>query len=159
MSLALHLFLHVLTALLAGYIVWRFYHKPLFSFGAAFFGAVLIDLDHLIDYFMAFGFHFSLISFIHGVQFAKNEKIYVLFHGWEYVILLLGLAWLAKSGMRLKVMALALSLGAFFHLVIDVNINDGMTLRSYSVVYRSMHHYELKQIVTVEHYLKYHGEK
>lgn len=152
MSLVFHLSLHVLTAFIAGYIVWRFWRRPILSFGSAFFGAVLIDLDHLIDYFFAFGLHFNLRSFVHGEQFAQNDKIYVLFHGWEYVILLLGVAWLVKSNIKLKVAALALSLGAFFHLVIDVNVNDGMMMKSYSVVYRSVYHYEMEKIVTPEHY-------
>lgn len=152
MSLASHLSLHVLTALLAGYIVWRLWRYPALSFGAAFCGAVLIDLDHLIDYFLAFGLHFNIFSFIQGAQFAKNEKIYVLFHGWEYVILLVGIAWLIKSNMKLKVAFLALALGAFFHLLMDTNINHGMTIRSYSIVYRAVHDYEMRAIVTPEHY-------
>lgn len=152
MSLSLHLFLHVITAAIAGYIVWRFWRKPLISFGAAFIGGVLIDLDHLIDYFFAFGFHFSLLSFIHGEQFAKNDKIYVLFHGWEYVILLLAVAWLIQSNIRLKTALFSLALGTFFHLLIDVNVNQGMTISGYSVIYRSVNDYEIKKIVTPEQY-------
>lgn len=152
MSLSLHLFIHVITALFAGYIIWRFWQKPLLSFGAAFFGSVLLDLDHLIDYYIAFGLHFDMLSFIHGEQFAKNDKIYVLFHGWEYVILLITVAWLIRSNIKLKVAVLALALGTFFHLLIDVNVNDGMTIRGYSVMYRSTNDYEMKKIVTPEHY-------
>ncbi|MEK9151268.1 MAG: hypothetical protein AAB547_01410 [Patescibacteria group bacterium] len=152
MNLVLHLLFHVLTAFFVGYIVWRFWRRPLISFGAAILGAVLIDLDHLIDYYIAFGPHFDMLSFIHGEQFAKNDKIYVLFHGWEYVILLLAVAWLIKSNIKLKVAVLALSLGAFFHLLIDVNVNRGMTVRSYSIAYRTFHHYEMKAVVTPGHY-------
>jgi hypothetical protein len=141
MSLASHLLFHVFTALIAGYIVWRFWRHPLLSFGIAFVGAVLIDLDHLIDYYIAFGSHFDMLSFIHGEQFAKNDKIYVLFHGWEYVILLIAVSWLIKSNIKLKVAVLALALGAFFHLLIDVNVNHGMTVQGYSVVYRAIHYY------------------
>ncbi len=155
MDLASHLLLHVFTALIAGYVIWRFWRRPLLSFGAAFFGAVLIDLDHLIDYSIAFGPHFDVFSFIHGEQFAKNDKIYVLFHGWEYVILLLAVAWLIKERTRLKVACVALSLGAFFHLMIDVNINQGMTVRGYSVAYRALQGYEMKKIVTPEQYKKH----
>jgi len=155
MSLALHLFLHLLTALIAGYIIWRFFGKPLISFGAAFFGAVLIDLDHLIDYFFAFGFHFDIFSFIHGEQFAKNDKIYVLFHGWEYIILLVAAAWLIKSNFKLKAAVLALALGGFFHLLIDVNVNDGMTLKGYSILYRARQSFDIEKIVTPEHYQKH----
>lgn len=153
MSLASHLLLHIFTAAIAGYIIWRFFRHPLLSFGAAFFGSVLLDLDHLIDYYIAFGLHFDMLSFIHGEQFAKNDKIYVLFHGWEYVILLITVAWLIRSNIKLKAAVLALALGTFFHLLIDVNINDGMTIRGYSVMYRAVHDYEMKAIVTQEHYV------
>ncbi len=159
MSLALHLSLHVLTALLAGYIVWRLWRYPALSFGAAFFGAVLIDLDHFIDYFLAFGLHFSLPLFLHGDQFGQNDKIYVLFHGWEYGILLLGGGWLIKKNARLSAAFLALSFGTFFHLLIDVNVNDGMTYKSYSAVYRAIHNYEMKEIVTPEHYKNHLEQK
>lgn len=152
MSLAPHLFLHVLSAALAGYIIWRFLRRPLLSFGAAFCGAVLVDLDHLIDYFLAFGFTFDLLSFLRGEQFAQSDQIYVLFHGWEYTILLAVAVWFLKDNRRLKTAVLGLALGIFFHLLIDVNINRGMTVRSYSVVYRALQHYEMEAIVTPEHY-------
>lgn len=152
MDLVFHLSLHVLTALIAGYIVWRFWRMSTLSFISAFFGAVLIDLDHVIDYFFAFGLSFDLFSFVQGNQFAKNDKIYVLFHGWEYVILLAIVAWLIKRNIKLKVTIVALTLGAFFHLLIDTSINDGMTLRGYSVIYRSANKYEMEKIVTTEHY-------
>ncbi|MBP9697583.1 MAG: hypothetical protein KBD65_00075 [Candidatus Moranbacteria bacterium] len=159
MSLVLHLSLHVLTALIAGYIIWRFWHFPTSSFFAAFVGAVLIDLDHLIDYFLAFGFHFSLPSFLQGEQFAQSDKIYVLFHGWEYVILLLGIAWFVESSGKLKTIILALALGIFFHILVDVNVNSGMTFRSYSVVYRSLQHYDMETIVTPAHYQEHLSQK
>lgn len=154
MGLTLHLSVHVLTAFVAGYMVWRIWRKPLVSFGAAFFGAVLIDLDHLVDYFFAFGLHFDLASFLQGAQFDKNEKIYVLLHGWEYVILLLILAWLIRKNIQLKVGILAFALGAFFHLVLDTNINQGMSVKGYSILYRSVQGFEMEQVVTAEHYQK-----
>jgi hypothetical protein len=159
MSLVFHLFLHVLSALIARYIVWRFWRSPIISFGAAFLGAVLIDLDHLIDYFLAFGFHFNLTAFIAGEQFAKSDKIYVLFHGWEYSILLAIVAWFLKGHVRVQGAICALALGMFFHLLIDVNINHGMTIPGYSLSYRYLKGYRMEQIVTPEHYTKHLQEK
>ncbi|OGI22331.1 MAG: hypothetical protein A2808_01040 [Candidatus Moranbacteria bacterium RIFCSPHIGHO2_01_FULL_55_24] len=152
MSLLFHLSLHVFLALLAGFFVWLLWRRPVVSFAAAFLGGVLIDLDHLIDYFLAFGLHFRLDYFLQGYQFLKSDKLYVLFHGWEYVVLLAVLAFAMKSKLWLKSAILSLSLGMFFHLLIDVNINDGMTLKGYSVFYRTAQGFEIQEIMTPEHY-------
>lgn len=159
MSLPIHLFIHIVFAFVAGYIVWRFWGKPLFSFGAAFGGSVLLDFDHFIDYVIAFGFRFDILTFIHGDQFTKNDKIYVLFHGWEYVILLLVAVWLIKSNLKVKVASVALALGIFLHLVVDVNVNGGMTIKSYSILYRLENRFEMQKIVTPEHYREHLREK
>ncbi|PIR73431.1 MAG: hypothetical protein COU40_02455, partial [Candidatus Moranbacteria bacterium CG10_big_fil_rev_8_21_14_0_10_35_21] len=111
MSLFLHLTLHVLSGLLAGYFVWKYYKKPTLTFGFSFLGAVLIDLDHFIDYFLAFGFNFKLDYFTHGYQFLKSDKIYVLFHGWEYVIIFLILGLFIFKSKTAKTVIFALAFG------------------------------------------------
>lgn len=115
-------------------------------------GGVLIDLDHFIDYFLAFGFTFNLNYFIHGYQFLKSDKIYILFHGWEYVILLLTVSWLIKSNIKIKAAVLALALGMFFHLGIDAVTNEGAQFRTYSIIYRAKNNFDLQPLVTPEHY-------
>jgi len=40
---------------------------------------LFIDLDHLIDYFLYYGFSFNLHDFALGTQFAYSGKVYVLF--------------------------------------------------------------------------------
>lgn len=159
MLLWLHLFIHVVFAVLAGLIVWKFCGQKIISFAAAFAGGVLIDLDHLIDHFAAFGFSFDFFSFIQGEHFAVNDKIYVLFHGWEYVILLIVVVWLIKSNIKLKTAILALAVGAFFHLLVDVNINHGMTYTGYSVIYRAVNGYKMEKIVTPKHYIDHLSKK
>lgn len=159
MDLFWHLSFHVITAFLAGYIIWRIWRRPVPSFIAGFFGGVLIDLDHLIDYFFAFGLRYNLESFLRGYQFLKSDKIYVLFHGWEYAVVLVILGMLIRSNLWLKSAILALSLGAFFHLVVDVNINHGMTFKGYSVFYRAFNDFDTQNIVTPEHYEQHQTEK
>ncbi|MEP7162799.1 MAG: hypothetical protein ABI747_03480 [Candidatus Moraniibacteriota bacterium] len=155
MSLILHLFLHVAFAFLAGFIAWILIPvSPWIPFVAAFFGGVLIDLDHFIDYFMAFGIRFNLKAFIEGHHFLKNDKIYVLFHGWEYTILLAGGAWFFRTDTGLQAAFFALSLGMLLHLLVDVIVNHGMTIRGYSAFYRAKHDYAMEKIVTPEHYAK-----
>lgn len=159
MSLFLHLFLHILLSIVIGYFVWKQLRNGPAAFLAAFAGGVLIDLDHLIDYFLAFGFSFNPLYFLQGYQFLASDKIYVLFHGWEYVILLGAFVWLYKRNTTIRSIACSLCLGAFLHLLIDVNVNNGMTLRSYSLIYRATQKFELRKIVTPEHYQKHQEEK
>lgn len=159
MGLFWHLSLHVLTAFVAGCIIWRIWRKPVPSFIAGFLGGVLIDLDHLIDYFLAFGPRFNLGYFLQGYQFLKSDKIYVLFHGWEYVALLAGLGLMIRSNLWLKSAILSISLAAFFHLVVDVNINKGMTFSGYSIVCRVANGFDIEKIVTLEHYQDHRSEK
>lgn len=152
MNLFLHLSAHVLTGVIAGYIVWRIWKNPFSAFLTSFAGGVLIDLDHLIDYFFAFGFKFRLEYFIKGYQFLASDKIYIFFHGWEYVILLAAIAWFIKFNIKLKAALLALALGMFFHLSIDTLTNEGAQFKVYSIIYRAKNNFDLRQLVTPEHY-------
>lgn len=152
MSLFFHLSTHILTGVVAGYIVWRVWGNPFSSFSMAFIGGVLIDLDHFIDYFLAFGWQFRLEYFIKGYQFLASDKIYILFHGWEYVVLLAAIAWFIKFNIKLKAIVLALALGMFFHLSIDAFTNEGAQIKTYSIIYRAKNNFDVQQLVTPEHY-------
>lgn len=151
----LHLSIHFLLSIIAGAIVWSLWKKPIVSFMAAIFGGVLIDFDHFIDYYLAFRFGWNLDYFSRGYQFLQSGKIYVLFHGWEYVILLLLAAFFVRQQLVLKSLLLAVSIGMFFHLVFDVNVNDGMKIQSYSILYRMEKNFNNKDLVTQEHYQKF----
>lgn len=162
-DLFLHLSLHILTGILAGYLVWRIWGKPELSFIFGIAGAFFVDLDHLIDYFLAFGWNFSaswrIGYFINGYQFLKSDKVYVLFHGWEYVIILLILAiWVLKNKTA-KTVFLALALGLFFHLSIDSLTNEGAKISTYSIINRAKNNFELKELVTPEHYQDHQERK
>lgn len=61
--------------------------------------------------------------------------MYVLFHGWEYVIILAVAAIFVKSRLG-KSIFLALALGLFLHLCADVAI-DQVPAINYSVIYRT----------------------
>jgi hypothetical protein len=163
MSLFLHISIHILSGLLAGYFVWRLWKKPLPAFLSSFLGAVVIDFDHFIDYFLAFGFNFSaswrINYFIHGYQFLKTDKIYILFHGWEYVIIFLILGLLIFKNKTAKTVFVALALGMLFHLIYDTNANEGMRFRSYSIIYRAENNFNLEKAVTPEHWIDHQSRK
>lgn len=151
MSLPVHLLIHFSLSLLVGIIVWRIYGKPLLSFLGAVVGGFFIDLDHVLDYFFAFGLNLNLVQFFSGMQFLKSDKMYLLFHGWEYVLILLIATFFVKSE-AVKTILLAIALGFFVHLCTDIVINEGMSVKGYSVVYRFKNNFEIEHIVTPEHY-------
>ena len=152
MSLVFHLSLHVLTALLAGLISWLLFENPLISFIGGFVGGVFIDLDHLIDYFLAFRWRWRISYFLKGYQFLKSDKVYVLFHGWEYIIFLGLVLLMMDMSSSVFVGLFALGLGALFHLVVDTFVNHGMTVQGYSFFYRLKRRFDVEKIVTSEHY-------
>lgn len=47
----------------------------------------VMDADHLFDYYMYFGFNFSLTDFL-SAEYFKTGISYTPLHGWEWVILL-----------------------------------------------------------------------
>lgn len=152
MSLLLHLFIHFASSLVAGFLAWFFLGEPLFALLGAILGGFFIDIDHLIDYFLAFGAKFKMKHFLKGDQFLKSDKIYVLFHGWEYGILLLIVSLGAQLQAPAGVFIFALGLGGLFHLVADTAINHGMSFKAYSIVYRAVNSFKIQNIVTPEHY-------
>ena len=153
MFFAFHMSLHFLTGLLAGYIVWKIWERPWESFMAGILGGFLIDLDHLIDYFLAFGWNFRLDYFLNGYQFFKYEKLYIAFHGWEYVFIALILVLILKNKIA-KTILLALAFGMFFHLSVDSAIHE-IRPKTYFVTHRLKNNFELEKLVSPEAYKRH----
>jgi hypothetical protein len=158
MPLIPHLSIHLTLSLFASFLVWLFFEKHLSGIIlGALLGGFLIDFDHFIDYFLAFGLNFKLSYFTRGYEFLKSDKIYILFHGWEYVILLVALALVLKNKTIRTIGAtgafiFAIALGAFFHLGADIVLNEGMTVKSYSIIFRAKNNFQMEKIVTPEHW-------
>lgn len=158
MSLPLHLSIHIILSLLAGFIVFKITKKSLISFFFALTAGVAVDFDHLIDYFMTFGWHFNFYYFENGYQFLKTDKIHIWFHAWEYVIIFIVLAVIFKSKL-IKTIFFSLALGLFFHLGADCILNEGMKPQAYSIAYRIENDFNIERLVTPEHYKKHLEQK
>lgn len=154
LSLPIHLSIHIFFALLAGFIVWLFFRKSLIlTLLGGFLGGFMVDFDHFIDYFLAFGWNFNLYWFIKGYEFLKNDKIHLFFHAWEYVFLFAFLAIILKfKFLKLKLFLFSLALGLFFHLSGDIIMNEGLMVRSYSMIYKIKSDFMIEKLVTPEHY-------
>ena len=76
----------ILIALISGFFYWSYRDWRLIM--AAVFLGIVVDIDHLFDYLAYYGSNFSFSVFFYGTYMQANNKVYVLFHGWEYLILL-----------------------------------------------------------------------
>lgn len=54
---------------------------------ASFISGIFIDLDHIIDYLIERGLCFNAKEFIDFFYEEKHQKITLIFHGWELLIL------------------------------------------------------------------------
>jgi hypothetical protein len=157
MNLVLHLSFHATLGIVAGIIAWLITKRFWASIIPGILAGTLIDLDHVIDYLFTFGWNFNFGHFIQGFQYLESAKMRVMFHGWEYVIILLVAYWLVKAR-TIRIIFLAVALGLFFHLGEDVLINK-IPVKSYSIIYRALNGFEMEKMVNAEHWEEFKIEK
>ncbi len=139
MDVVIDLVSHILFSFCAGFLAWKVYgvqgrKSILLALAAAFVSGILIDLDHLLDYILAFGLHFDLYTFLYNQQFVVTRKNYVIFHGFEYIALLGVSLWWAKKK-QTKMILFALLASMLFHLFVDMMIY-AIPLKQYFLIYR-----------------------
>ncbi|HZJ41203.1 MAG TPA: hypothetical protein VFD16_02990 [Candidatus Saccharimonadales bacterium] len=151
MLLVLHLFIHFFLAVLVGcYFGLRFKHLWL-GIILGIVGGVLIDFDHVLEYFFFYGWHFNFVYFIESRQFLLTDKVRIFFHAWEYFPLLLLIAYLVRKKQILKMIFLTLAFAGLVHLITDVCIN-GYRFQYYSLTYRALHHFSAPELLSPADY-------
>jgi riboflavin transporter FmnP len=154
MPLPLHLAIHFFLAVLSGYLVGRRFNKIEIGIIAGILGGFFIDFDHILEYFLFFGPHFNLVYFLQGREFLLTDKIYIWFHAWEYIPILLFVAWLWRSKKTVATFILALTLAGAVHLVTDSFINE-YQFRNYSLIYRQRIGFSASRLLNPAQYEKY----
>ncbi|RJQ22392.1 MAG: hypothetical protein C4560_02385 [Nitrospiraceae bacterium] len=96
-----------------------------------FLSGILIDMDHIIDYIREYGFPFRIKSFFNVCNTSRFNKLVLIFHGWEWVILIGLLAWYSEWPAWLVSIATGFSL----HLALDT-FSNARTFRSYFFLWR-----------------------
>lgn len=87
-SLLTHESVHFISALIIGLYFYQKHRNWRLILAALVIG-FFIDVDHLFDYFAYFGLRFNLFYFLNVATYmGPAQKIYVLFHGWEFILLL-----------------------------------------------------------------------
>jgi len=104
------------------------------SFGlsaASFFVGIFIDLDHIVDYFFETGLGFNKKEFFSFFYEEKHKKIVLIFHGWEFLIILGAAAKLTDLNHWITGMLI----GYGQHMLFDFYYNK-TPFRSYSLIWR-----------------------
>lgn len=140
-------------AIAVGFLVGGFFQKRDWGVLIAFWGGFLIDLDHLLEYFLVFGWHFNLAYFLEGREFLLSNKIHLWFHAWEYVILFLGLGVIFKRRKILEVSFIVLAFSIVVHLISDALINR-YQLKYYSLAYRAEAGFAAEKLLSPGDYLR-----
>lgn len=151
MPLYIHLLIHFIVAVLSGFLVGKAFNKVKLGIIFGILGGFLIDLDHVLEYFLVYGPTFNLQYFFESRQYLVSEKIRLYFHAWEYLPLLLILACIFRSKKNIKVALITLAFAGTIHLISDVFINN-YYFKYYSLYYRSSKGYESKKILPPYYY-------
>lgn len=152
-GLFLHELIHIVLSAAAAAVCYFLAQKEkkklrreLFLMGmlGALAGGFFVDLDHGIEYLLAYGLDIDLNAFFGGHMFVVLDKIYVLGHAWEWIILL---GWWAKHAKHkpLKYFLVGLALGLFTHLVFDQYSNH-INKFGYSIIYRIAVGFDLRAV-------------
>lgn len=109
----------------------------------SFFSGFLIDADHLLDYIREYGFRIDIKEFFRLFHETRFKKLLLIFHAWEWVLVLLILAALLKWNRFI----LGVTIGVFQHLVFD-QMRNGVTPWGYFFIYRATKKFSVTDIVT-----------
>jgi hypothetical protein len=151
MPLYIHLFIHFILAVLVGiYFGWRLKNRWL-GITMGILGGFLIDLDHVLEYFLVYGLNFNLQYFIESRQFLTSDKIRIYFHAWEYFPIFLFLGYLFRKQKCLKIIFFTLAFAGAIHLTTDVFINK-YEFKYYSIYYRYINNFSAPQLLDTADY-------
>lgn len=108
---------------------------------SSFVAGIFFDVDHFFDYYMRFRFRkFCISHFLESFKGKNYGKIFVLFHGWEILALLLAASWLSGWNPYL----LGVFIGTTHHMAFDQIFNKG-SFHSYFLLYRIFNSFDFRK--------------
>jgi len=151
MPLWVHELFHFFTSLIVGAIAyWEYGNLGLVA--VAFFAGFLIDIDHIFDYSYYLITDFRnlnerrridlILDFFRPEYYIPRiRKVFILLHGWEYLLvisLLINAFWEGTPGLKFALIA-----SYFFHLLFDQILCSG-NLLSYFFFFRFFNKFSLE---------------
>lgn len=130
----------IISTALSGilYLVFRSWGLTITSLVAG----ICIDLDHVIDYVLEHGFHFNRKKFFCYFYGEKYRRITLIFHGWEWLVVLLFFSWWTGW----DPVATGVLVGCGQHMIFDRAYNIS-TFMSYSLLWRWKNGFDPKKFL------------
>lgn len=133
---------HILSGIVLGtgtYIVT----KDITLAGASALSAFMCDVDHILEYAVYCSLYKvkpSRKEFFSGSYFETKDRIVILFHGYEYLLIMLILTLMTHNTLVIGIL-----LGYTLHMILDTIGND-CTFLGYCIIYRLKVHFKLDKI-------------
>ncbi|MBM3209298.1 hypothetical protein FJZ40_03340 [Candidatus Shapirobacteria bacterium] len=141
-GLILHELVHFSITLLVAFFCGRRYKKWGLVIVALVFG-IFIDVDHWFDYLMYYGWQIDLGRFFEVEKYVMGSgKIYVLLHGWEYLVIWGLLGWLIENKSKMRGLTLTI-LGAYLGHILWDQFSFSHHPLAYFLAYRVLNNFSL----------------
>lgn len=134
-----HLIGHLVLAVVVGWLIFK-KTKNWKLFLLCLIVSFAIDVDHLVDYWIAYGFNLRVFDFLQLSFFGKNHKVFVPLHSWELVVLLAIWSLVIK---KYKWLFLTVSLALFVHILWDT-ISYRIYPQDYFFLYRMLRGFKMR---------------
>lgn len=139
---------HVPCGIISGTISYFITHSPIFSISCA-LSNFIFDIDHVLEYLIYCiknKQNINIKEFFSGSYFEKKNKIVLIFHGHEYVLLLLFFSLISfQFDKNLFLFFSGILTGYSEHMILDL-IGNNCTFKGYSILYRQFVHFKLELI-------------
>lgn len=120
------------------------YFRSFTCWAVSFLSGIFIDVDHILDYYLNYGWPFNVKNFRRFCNEVKFNRLTLFFHSYEVIALL----WISIFAFSLGNVWIALAIGLTQHLVFDVLTNrDKLKKRSYFLVFRMLNRFRKERIV------------
>lgn len=120
-----------------------YYFKSIACAVSSFLAGILIDLDHLVDYYLNYGFTIKVKAIYVACLDMSFDKLRLFFHSYE----LIALAWLAVYALSLSNIWKAAAIGLTQHLIFDQLVNP-IKVKGYFFAYRFMQGFKKDSFIT-----------
>lgn len=131
--------IHLLISIVIGALFARYYPEVTYfwSITISIIGGVLVDADHILDYFLKKSEKFDLNGIVSGSHFKKSGKAFIILHSYELAIALV-FTYLILNNISFLILAAAL----LVHLLFDI-LHNRTKWTAYFLFYRASQKFNL----------------
>lgn len=131
---------HVASSVLVAGILFLVFKSWSMTFTCLLSG-IFIDIDHIYDYLIEFGWPFRVKDFIDAVYKAKFNRMTLFLHSWELMFLILVIALYTNWNPLIT----GVLIGFGHHIILD-KLYTGGHLKNYLFMWRWKRNFELELI-------------